>query len=439
MGRWNSRACKARHAVVLAALAIAVGCPGAARIARADDASVQQQIDVLAEELARLREELAIPETDDQLASAYGMGPAASKVYGARQGISLGGYGEFYFAAPIEQTDETGAMNTADYYRFISYFGYKFSDSIVMNTEIEYEHATTSGNFAGSGGSISVEFAYLDFLLDPRFNVRAGNLLVPVGFVNEMHEPPFYRGNFRPELERSIIPSTWRELGVGAHGRLTDELRYTAYVLNGLNAAKFGTDGVRSGRQNGNRALWEDVAGVLNLAWEPNAQYGLAASGLLGQADQNRLVDSMGGTLDVTHWVAEAHGFVSHRGFHARALVAMSGIDGAAELSVLNAKTIPESQLGWYLDLAYDVAPHLLGRSTTVRVSPWVRYEQFDLQREVGEGFERDRTLDRQLLTVGVDFAPHPQVVLKGEYVHFDNAGDAVESDEIRVGAGFVY
>lgn len=437
MGRMKSHLWGARGAV--AAMSVLVTLGGAPRSAQADEASLQRQIDVLADEIARLREELAIPETDDQLGSAYGMGPAASKVYGVRQGISLGGYGEFYFAAPIEETDESGALNTADFYRFISYFGYKFSDSIVMNTEIEYEHGTTSGNYAGSGGSISVEFAYLDFLLNPRFNVRAGTLLLPLGFVNEMHEPPFYHGNFRPETERSIIPSTWRELGVGAHGQLTDELRYTAYVINGLNAEKFDDQGVRDGRQKGNRALWEDVAGALKLAWEPDAGYGIAVSGLVGQADQNRLLDPADQAFEVTHWVAETHGFVRHRGFEARALVAVSGIDGVEELSELTGETIPESQLGWYVDVAYDVAPQLLGRSTSASLSPWVRYEQLDLQREVGGGYTRDRTLDRQLLTVGVDFKPHAQVVLKGEYIHFENAGDKVESDQIRVGAGFVY
>ena len=437
MGQKRSLCRGARAALAtVTALALLATTP---LVSSADPEALQRQIDVLAEELARLRDELAIPETDAQLGSAYGMGPAASKVYGARQGISLGGYGEFFFAAPIEQTEETGAVNIADFYRFISYFGYKFSDRIVMNTEIEYEHGTTGGNFAGRGGAVSVEFAYLDFLLDPRFNVRAGTLLVPVGFVNEMHEPPFYHGNFRPETERSIIPSTWRELGVGAHGQLTDELRYTAYVINGLNGEKFDDEGVRGGRQKGNRALWEDVAGVLKLAWEPAANYGIAASGLVGQADQNRLFDAEDQAIEVTHWVAETHGFVRHRGFEARALVAMSGFDGVEELSELTGDTIPKSQLGWYLDVAYDLAPHLLGRDTTVSVSPWVRYEQFDLQREVGEGYTRDRTLDRQVLTVGVDFKPHPQVVLKGEYVHFQNAGDAIESDEIRVGAGFVY
>ena len=38
--------------------------------------------------------------------------------------------------------------------------------------------------------------------------VRTGNLLLPMGFINTLHAPIFYRGNFRPELERRIKANT---------------------------------------------------------------------------------------------------------------------------------------------------------------------------------------------------------------------------------------
>jgi len=414
-------------------------------VTQAQDESVQRQIDVLAEELSALREQLAIPETDEELQGAYGMGPAASKVYGVAQGISIGGYGEFYFNAPIEQTDETGARRTADYYRFISYFGYKFSDSIVMNTEIEFEHATTSGNFEGDAGSVSVEFAYLDFLLNDAFNVRTGNLLVPMGFVNVMHEPPFYRGNFRPEIERRIIPSTWRELGLGAHGKLGENGDYTAYVLNGFNGAKFGSSGVRGGRQKGNRALWEDVGVVGQVRFDQDGEFGVAASGYYGGADQGFDYEDPNDAMqrieaDITNWIAEAHAYVRKAGFDARALVAISGIDGAEDAIALSgADLVPEQQFGWYVDVAYDVTDVVLGEGATTRIAPWVRYEQLDLQSEVPEGFTASDAASQQLLTIGVDVKPHPNVVLKGEYVHKSNDADSVLSDDVRLGAGFVF
>jgi hypothetical protein len=395
------------------------------------DEALEERVDLLAEEIARLREQMSIPETDEGLTSAFGMGPAASRVYGQNHGLAVGGYGEFYFEDTID------GNNTADMYRFITYIGYKFSDKIVMNTELEFEHGTTSGNYKGDGGSVSVEFAYLDFLLHENFNIRTGNLLVPMGFINKWHEPPFYRGNFRPAIERSIIPSTWRELGAGAHGQITRDLRYTAYVLNGMNGAKFDTDGVRGGRQKGNRALWNDIGVVGALDYEA-ASYGLGASGYYGGADQGLVLDGMD-EVSVSNYVTEAHAFWRGSGLELRALVAYSGIDGADELSVINSETVPEQQFGWYVEAAYDIAP-LFTEEPGHRIEPWVRYEDYDLHHSVGDGLEANPSQDRQSITAGVHFMPHPQVVIKGEWEHLTTAdGDDDAVDEVRVGAGFVF
>ena len=404
----------------------------------AQDDDVRKQIDVLAAEIAELREQMAIPETDEELKGAYGMGPAASKVYGVAQGISIGGYGEFYFGAPIEETEETGAVNRADYYRFITYFGYKFTDDIVMNTEIEFEHGTT-GTVNGRAGSVSVEFAYLDFLLNEHFNVRAGTLLLPMGYVNVTHEPPFYRGNFRPELERTIIPTTWRELGVGAHGRLSEKVDYTAYVVNGLQGQQFGANGVGSGRQKGNRAIWEDVALVGQVRFDEGGRYGFAASGYYGGADHNQTFGDPGEEIDLTNWIAEAHAYFRAGGLDARAMVAVAGIDGADDFLRVTGNLVPERQQGWYVDVAYDVTDVLLGANARTRIAPWVRYENLDLQSEVPDGATASEAAVQQWLTVGVDVKPHPQVVIKGEYVHKSHDAEAPLSDEVRVGAGFIF
>jgi hypothetical protein len=414
--------------ILVCTLLIAFHGPASA----SDNEEIEARVDVLAEEIARLREQLAIPETDEELGSAYGMGPAASKVYGTRRGVAVGGYGEFYFEDTID------GDNTADMYRFITYVGYKFSDKIVMNTEIEFEHATTGGNYQGKAGSVSVEFSYLDFLLHENFNVRAGNLLVPMGFVNELHEPPFYRGNFRPTIERTIIPSTWRELGTGAHGQIMESFRYTAYVLNGMNAGKFDEKGVRGGRQKGNRAIWNDLGGVAALNFE-TARFGASVSGYYGGADQGLITDGAN-DVSVSNWIGEAHAWWRGAGLELRGLVALSGIDGAEELGAVGGPTvIPEQQFGWYLEAAYDVAP-LFSDNTGVRVEPWIRFEDYDLQHAVADGLVADDSLDRSSLAVGVPLLPHPQVVLKAEWEQLNTANDADESlNEVRVGAGFVY
>lgn len=443
----------ARMARVCAVAALGCLAWGAAARAQEGDRkepTVEEQLKVLTDEVTRLREQMNIPETDREMRSVYGLGPAASKVYGVSQGVSVGGYGEFYFAAPVSNADETGAKRYADMYRFIGYVGYKFSDRIIMNTEIEYEHATTSGNYQGKAGAISVEFSYLDFLVDPAFNVRTGLVLVPMGFVNVMHEPTTYTGNIRPATERAIIPSTWRELGAGVHGG-AGGLTYSAYLVNGLSAGRFDANGVREGRQKGNQVVWEDLGGVVGADYAVAAGGGtvsFGASAYVGGADQGLVTDSTGAPVSVDNQIYEGHVQVRRGGLFARALVAASRIDNAEALSralftgddnVLT-KQVPESQFGWYAEAGYDVAPRIW-RAPSFTLTPWVRYERYNLQDGVaaGTGIPASPAADVTLVTAGIESKPHPNVVIKLDLVFPSDASDGVLSDEIRIGAGFIY
>src|SRR5258705_6155123 len=109
---------------------------------------------------------------------------------------------------------------------------------------IQQTHEATAPTANGTteaeeGGSVSVEFATLDFLIRDDVNARAGLMLLPVGFLNEVHEPPFYYGTHRPDVELSLLPSTWRELGAGIFGRIADQLSYKLYVVTSMNAVGF--------------------------------------------------------------------------------------------------------------------------------------------------------------------------------------------------------
>ncbi len=184
-----------------------------------DVTKLERKTDILSQEVEKLRTNLAIPD-EVQYKSAYGLGPAASKVYQVGKGLSIGGYGEANYQVTVD--DEKDKKDNADLERLVLYTGYKFTDNILFNSEIEFEHSST-----GSGGEVSVEFAALDFVIDPMVNIRAGMVLMPMGFLNQIHEPPFYFGNNRPEVERQIIPSTWREMGVGLFGEILPNLTYT--------------------------------------------------------------------------------------------------------------------------------------------------------------------------------------------------------------------
>src|ERR1043166_6490981 len=172
-------------------------------------AEMKRQIDILTQEIEAMKTGEAAKKPAEADTSQYGLGAAASKVYRADQGVSFGGYGEFRYQKP------QGGIASADVVRAVLYTGYKFNDRALFNSELEVEHASTE--FAGDetrgaeGGSVSIEFAYLDYLLRPSANVRAGLVLMPTGLINEQHEPTAYFGTHRPEVEDRILPTTWTE------------------------------------------------------------------------------------------------------------------------------------------------------------------------------------------------------------------------------------
>ena len=107
---------------------------------------------------------------------------------------------------------------------------HQFSDRIRFVSELELEHAFVEG--LEESGELELEQAYVDFLLSRRFNVRAGMLLMPVGIINERHEPPVYYGVERPFVDTVIIPTTWFEVGAGVHGEVGRGWRYRAYLTS---------------------------------------------------------------------------------------------------------------------------------------------------------------------------------------------------------------
>ncbi|MEF3076984.1 hypothetical protein V2P20_18310 [Methylobacter sp. Wu1] len=405
--------------------------PQPAKTATADGnvKSLERKTDVLSKEVEKLRTELVIPE-EPKYKSAYGLGPAASKVYQVGKGLSIGGYGEANYQAIVG--DEKGKNDNADFERLVLYAGYKFTDSILFNSEIEFEHGSTDNN-----GSVSVEFASLDFFIDPMANIRAGMVLLPMGFLNTIHEPPFYFGNNRPEVERRIIPSTWREIGAGLFGEILPNLTYTAYVVNGLNAADFNSDGIRSGRQSGSEAKAEDLAFVGRVDYAPEALPGLSVGGsaYAGNSGQNQ--DFGGQQVDAFTQLYEAHVQWKYRGLEFRTLGSWGHIDDADVLSAAKGQTIGSSNYGWYTEVGYDVLP-LLVKDTTQYLAPFFRYEQFDTIAGTPTGFLDDETKDRQIYQFGLNYKPIPNVVIKADYRNF-TAKKGNLPDDFNLGLGFIF
>jgi len=413
-------------------------------------AELERKVEVLTEELDRTRSEIAVPELPE-LKSHYGMGPAASKIYDATRGLSIGGYAEGFYRKLVE--DSGGAKDSADWLRMVLYAGYKFSDRILFNTELEWEHATSSATESAGAGSISVEFATLDFMWRDEANARAGLVLVPMGFLNEVHEPPFFHGVNRPEVEREIIPSTWRENGVGLFGSLWGEsVDYKAYVVNGFNAAGFSASGLRGGRQNGNRALAEHPAFVGKLEGSPLPGLLLGGSLYLGNSGQNQKLASVApappGTLKVPDTFSvlwELHSEFRMYNAAFRTLFTMAHLDEAAALTAaLRAsgdigatEVVADEMLGVYAEVAYDVW-RLFFPESERSLEPFFRFEYLDTQHDVPSGFAADDSERVRIYTAGLSFKPIPNVVLKADYRNLDPEAGSL-ADELNLGVGVAF
>ena len=375
-------------------------------------AEVRRQVDILAIEVERLRSgEPEIEITDDQ-ARSKGLGPAAATIYRKQQGVSIAGYGEMLynnFSVHNESGDPVSKTSELDFLRAILYAGYRFNDRFVFNSEIEIEHGSTS-----LGGSTSVEFAYLDFLVNDHLTLRGGLLLLPMGLVNELHEPTVFVGANRPETERRIMPSTWRENGFGFVGS-AGMVDYRVYVVNGLLGSKFSSNGLRGGRQKGYKAKASHMAVVARVDLNPTPGVFFGGSIYNGGSGQGLTLD--GQDLDLGTRIGELHAQIRMEGFDLRGLYARASLDDVAELNqalgYTGMNSVGETQQGGYLQFGYNLLSRV---REDVRLMPYYRAETLDTQAQVPAGYLRNPARDRSFHTLGLELKPISNIVVKADY-----------------------
>ncbi len=397
---------------------------------------LERRIEILAAELERLKQEQALAEPAEAAPAPPGHGhgsPFADQVAAATRGrLSIGGYGEGSYEHVVG--DGGGRSDRIDLARLVLYLGYKFNDRLAFSSEIEFEHATT-GEGAEEKGEVSVEFAQIDALFDPRLNLRAGLLLVPMGFLNEMHEPPFYHGNSRPDVERRIIPTTWRANGAGIFGRFGERLSYRTYVVSSLDATGFGSAGVRGGRQSGSKERAESFSWVGRLDYSPATGVTVGGSAYLGDQGQGRTI--AGAKPSVFARLYEGHASVRTHGLELRGLAAVLNLDDAAALTTEIGEPIASRMVGYYGELAYDVLA-LLAPDSDQYLAPWVRYSRIDTQDDMPAGVSADRSQDTEIIEVGLTYKPIDRVALKLD-LRSQNAPAADLPEQIRLGGGFEF
>lgn len=339
------------------------------------------------------------------------LAPRAAAVY-SRDGISVGGYGEF-LGEVLEESDR----DSFDALRWVMYLGSRFSDRWIFNSEIEIEHGTTDASSATSDsrGSVSIEFAYIDHLLTDEVALRGGVVLVPLGFINERHEPTTFLPSARPETETRIIPSTWRATGLGGYGQ-AGPFAWTAYALNGLNGEAFDENGLRGGRQKGNRASIQDVALAARVDYVevPGLTAGLSAY----------TADAGVNTPESLHTtIFDLHAEWNEGPWSLRGLFAMSDVSGTAAFNARTGESLAEEMQGWYLEAGFDLLS--LGEASgDETLDLFARYEDLNTQKSLAPGTTPGGGIVSTFTTIGLNYRPLNQVVLKADYTFIDESDD---------------
>ncbi|MFI5184067.1 MAG: hypothetical protein ACHQNV_06695 [Vicinamibacteria bacterium] len=399
---------------------------------------VERRIDLLAAEIEKARTGGAT-EAETPAKGEPGLGPAASKIYRKSKGVSIGGYGEIVYAHPASMLQDgrpSGLDPTADVLRYVTYLGYKFSDKILLNSEMEFEHAS-SGEGSEERGEVSVEFAYLEFRPWKKVGIRAGEVLLPLGFLNELHEPPIFHGARRNEVEQQIIPTTWPENGIGVFGQ-SGPFQWRGYVVAGLNSAGFSSEGIGEGKQEGSRSLARDLGFSGRIDYTGASGFLLGASVYTGKSGQGPTIGDEAIGARVT--LCDVHAQYEHRGFQARALYARSTVGDVAAINAQNGLTgdqsVGERQYGWYLHAAYDLIS--LKPAGQWSVTPFLRFERLDPQDRVPAGFEKDPSLDQKVFTAGVGVKPLHNVVLKTDYQWLSNKANT-GANRFNLSIGYLF
>jgi hypothetical protein len=324
-----------------------------------------------------------------------------------------GGYGEVHY----NNLDEG---NEVDIHRFVLFASHDFSDNLRFFSELEVEH-----DIAGEGkvGEVEVEQAFLEWQFTPGHNLDMGVLLVPMGLLNETHEPETFFGVERNPVEKNIIPATWWEAGVMLSGEVAPGWSYDLAVLSGLNldtdnSSASKRSSIRSARQKAGKADAQDLSytGRIRYSGTAGLQFGLA---LHYQQDMTQSDADGTGIGSIDGFLVETDVSFRKGPLGLKALYARWDLDD--EINTLNPGS--EQQYGWYIEPAYHF---------NEKFGMFGRYSHYDTNADGGADSEM-RQVD-----IGINYWLHPRFVIKADLQRQDNDSGS-EQDGFNLGIGYSF
>lgn len=351
----------------------------------------------------------------------------------AQERTTIGGYGEVQYA----NATGPGTPGRATLRRFVVYLAHSFDERLSFRSELEVEDARVEPG--GTAGEVEIEQAFLDYRLEDWLTLRTGLVLIPVGIINETHEPPTFNGVARPGFDNDVLPTTWREIGVGAAGTIPggSGLSYRVYLVNGLRADGFAAAaGIREGRQEGQDATFANPSLTGRLEW---ARPGVKIGGSFwygGSASADSVLGTGTFAAPVALVSADARYDAGAASF--RAVVANVSVKDAGAIDARYGTAVGSRIAGGYVEGAYNLL-HLLAPASSQKLSAFVRHERYDTQVDVPAGVTRDASLARRITTLGLTYKPTWNTAFKGDYQLVHNAAGVAEHEVLSLGIGYQF
>jgi len=354
--------------------------------------------------------------------------------------LSIGGYGSIEYRQPIKSGYKQNG--TIDVSRVVMMLNYQFSSKTSFHTEIEFEHVK----------EIWIEQAYLNHRFDERLQLKAGLLLIPFGLINETHEPTSFNGVFRPSVDGIIIPTTWREVGAGVHGRFSDiGLGYQLYVVNGFKSYDAGglisgAKGLRGGRQKGSEAIVGSPNLAMRISYDAIPGLNLGVSGYFGETsstlfskvDKNNISAMAKADSSVVNVKMVGADYRYSKGhFSSRGTIAYASLGNVAQYNKLTKKDLGSAMLGYYLEVSYDLLTK--NSSGDGAVIPFVRFESYDTNYKVAGSSVRKDAYNRQEWIFGVGYRIAKGAMLKADYQLAKSKADDSATGTLNLGVGVTF
>ena len=348
-----------------------------------------------------------------------------SGVYGSQ--VTIGAYGEMLYNQPDADNGEL------DVQRLVLLFAYRFNEKVQFFTEIELEHVE----------EVFVEQSFVNYNVADNINIRGGLMLVPMGIINEYHEPNTFNGTERPALDNVIVPTTWREMGIGVSGRLNSlSLGYQAYIFNGFKSTIAdgeggvsgflkGSNGLRSGRQKSIKSTVDSPTFSTKIDYYgiPGLRLGFSTYfGKTQAADDVEEID--GANIGIAMLGLDAR--YAYKRFTARGQFIHASLSGTEAYNTLTEKDLGSALQGWYLEGGYNLLPKIKAQ----KLFAFARYEIYDTHASTAGNLVREAAYNRTDITTGLSYHIAPGVVVKGDYQFRSNEANGTAGVKNRLNFG---